>query len=73
MKSVNQDKAIKLVSKIICGRNKANDIYLFRKKIVSDKIYRIEIINSLRYIGITPKNTRWTVLHDIELNCLDFY
>ena len=73
LKSVNQDKAIKLVSKNILGRNKEKDIYFFRKQIVSDKIYRIEIINRLRNIGIAPKNTPWTVLHGIELNSLDFY
>ena len=73
LKSVNQAKAIKLVSKIIWGRNKEKDIYMFRKKIISDKIYRIEIINKLRNMGIAPKNTPWTVLHDIKLNSLDFY
>ena len=73
LKSVNQDKAIKLVSKIIWGRNKEKDIYLFRKKIVSDKIYRIEIINKLQNMGISPKKTPWTVLNDIKLNSLDYY
>ena len=73
LKSVNQDKAIKLVSKIIWGRNKEKDIYLFRKKIVSDKIYRIEIIKKLQNMGISPKNTPWTVLNDIKLNSLDYY
>ena len=53
--------------------NFLNDISKVNNILITTGINDLELINRLKNIGIAPKNTPWTILHDIELNSLDFY